>query len=126
MIKREVRIFTRDDLFQDFLDTMEDGTSIAHYSVSNDGVHYIITERKMTDDEHKKFKIIELRNKITKCNVEYERRIKACEQAMHECHESLQFEVIGIYEQRRNELIEEYNDEQRKLTNKLDKLQKSL
>lgn len=126
MIKRKVRIFTRDNLFKDFLDTMEEDTTIAHYSVNDNGTHYIITERKMSDDEHKKFKIIELRNKITKCNVEYERRIKACEQAMHEYHESLQFEVIGIYEQRRNELIEEYNEEQRKLTNKLDKLQKSL
>lgn len=125
MIKRKVRIFTRDNLFQEFLDRMDEDTTIAHYSVSNDGVHYIITEREMSDNEHKKFKIIELRNKITKCNVEYERRIKACEQVMHECHESLQFEVIGIYEQRRNELIEEYNEEQNKLTKRLNKLRNS-
>lgn len=34
MIKRKVRIFTRDDLFQEFLDRMDEDTSIAHYSVS--------------------------------------------------------------------------------------------
>ncbi|AZS06519.1 hypothetical protein [Enterococcus phage Nonaheksakonda] len=44
MIKRKVRIFTRDNLFQEFLDRMDEDTIIAHYSVSNDGVHYIITE----------------------------------------------------------------------------------
>lgn len=51
MIKRKVRIFTRDNLFQEFLDRMDEDTTIAHYSVSNDGVHYIITEREMSDNE---------------------------------------------------------------------------
>lgn len=126
MIKRKVRIFTRDDLFQDFLDTMDDGTTIAHYSVSNDGVHYIITEREMSDDEHKNFKIIELRNKIAKCNADYESKIKACEQAMQEAYQALDFVKCKLYQQRKNYWIEEYNEEQIRLTNKLDKLQKSL
>lgn len=126
MIKRKVRIFTRDDLFQEFLDRMDEDTSIAHYSVSNDGVHYIITERQMSEDEHKNFKIIELRNKIAKCNADYERRIQACEQAIHRHNVSLECEMANLYMQRREDLIEEYNEEQIKLTIKLDKLQKSL
>lgn len=126
MIKRKVRIFTRDDLFQDFLDTMDDGTTIVHYSVSNDGVHYIITERKMSDEEAKQFKIKQLKKQIKECNERWERRIKNCEQLIHEHNVVLNYEMANLYMQRREDWIEEYNTEQRKLTKALDKLQKSL
>ena len=56
----------------------------------------------------------------------YERRIQACEQAIHRHNVSLEYEMANLYMQRREDLIEEYNEEQRKLTIKLDKLQKSL
>lgn len=126
MIKRKVRIFTRDNLFQEFLDRMEDGTTIAHYSVSNDGVHYIITERKMSDDEAKQFKLKQLKKQIKECNERWERRIKNCEQLIHEHNVALNHEMANAYMQRREDLIEEYNEEQIKLANKLDKLQKPL
>lgn len=126
MIKRKVRIFTRDNLFQEFLDRMEDGTTIAHYSVSNDGTHYIITERKMSDEEAKQFKLKQLEKQIKECNERWEHRIRKCEQAIHRHNVSLEYEMANLYMQRREDLIEEYNEEQRKLTIKLDKLQKSL
>lgn len=126
MIKRKVRIFTRDDLFQEFLDRMDDGTTIAHYSVSNDGVHYIITERKMSESEAKEFKMKLLRKDIAKCNAHWEKVIKDCERAVHNYNVALNHEMANLYMQRREDLIEEYNEEQRKLANKLDKLQKPL
>lgn len=126
MIKRKVRIFTRDDLFQEFLDRMEDGTTIAHYSVSNDGVHYIITERKMSESEANEFRKKQLEKQIKECNERWERRIKNCEKLIHEYNVVLNYEMANLYMQRREDWIEEYNEEQRKLTNKLDKLQKSL
>ena len=70
MLKREAHVFTRNNEFQDFLDRMDDGTTIAHYSVSNDGVHYIITERELSNDEAKDFKMKQLRKDIAKCNAE--------------------------------------------------------
>lgn len=39
MIKRKVRIFTRDNLFQEFLDRMDEDTTIVHYSVNDNGTH---------------------------------------------------------------------------------------
>ena len=83
MIKRNVRFFTRDDLFQEFLDRMDVGTTIAHYSVSNDGVHYIITERELSNDEAKDFKMKQLRKDIAKCNAHWEKVIKDYERAIH-------------------------------------------
>lgn len=125
MIKREAHLFHTQVALQEHLDQMEDNETLAQYTV-NDGMHYIITERQMAEDEHKKFKIIEVRNKIAKCNADYERRIQACEQAIHRHNVSLEYEMANLYMQRREDLIEEYNEEQRKLTIKLDKLQKSL
>lgn len=61
MLKREAHVFTRNNEFQDFLDRMDDGTTIAHYSVSNEDVHYTITERELSNDEAKDFKMKQLR-----------------------------------------------------------------
>lgn len=108
-----------------YIESLDENTTVISHSV-NGMFHYIITERQMIEDEHKKFKIIEVRNKIAKCNADYERRIQACEQAIHRHNESLEYEMANLYMQRREDLIEEYNEEQRKLTIKLDKLQKSL
>lgn len=124
MIKRKVRIFTRDNLFQEFLDRMEDDTTIAHYSVSNDGVHYIITERKMSDEEAKQFKIKQLKRDIAKCNAHWEKVIKDCENATHRYNQALNHNMANLYMQRREDAVEAYNEEQRKLANKLDKLVK--
>lgn len=126
MIKRKVRIFTRDDLFQDFLDTMDDGTTIANYSVSKDGVHYIITERKMSESEAKEFREKQLKKQIKECNERWERRIKNCEQLIHDYNQVLNHEVANLYMERREDLIEGYNKEQRKLTKALDNLKYSL
>ncbi|MCH1677406.1 hypothetical protein [Enterococcus faecalis] len=124
MIKRKVRIFTRDDLFQEFLDRMDDGTTIAHYLVSNDGVHYIITERELSNDEAKDFKMKQLRKDIAKCNAHWEKVIKDYERAIHNYNLALNHEMANLYMQRREEAIEAYNEEQIKLANKLDKLVK--
>lgn len=43
MIKRKTHLFTRQRDFQDFLDRMSEDTIIAHYSVNDNGTHYIIT-----------------------------------------------------------------------------------
>lgn len=126
MIKRKVRIFTRDNLFQEFLDSMEDDTSIVHYSVSNDGVHYIITERKMSDEEAKQFKIKQLKKQIKECNEHWEKVIKDCENSTYRYNEALNFEMANLSMQRREDAIEEYNKQQRKLTKALDNLKYSL
>lgn len=125
MIKRKVRIFTRDNLFQEFLDRMDEDTTIAHYSVSNDGVHYIITEREMSDNEAKEFKMKLLRKDIAKCNAHWEQVIKDCERAVHNYNVALNHEMANLYMQRREEAIEAYNEEQNKLTKRLNKLRNS-
>lgn len=125
MIKRKVRIFTRDDLFQNFLDTMADGTTIAHYSVSNDGVHYIITETKLTEKEATQFKIKQLEKQLEECNAKYADHIKTCDYFIHEYNIALNFKMANLYMQRREDVIEEYNVEQRKLTKQIDKLKQS-
>lgn len=91
MIKRKVRIFTRDNLFQEFLDRMDEDTTIAHYSVSNDGVHYIITERDMWKEEHAKArqkyidKYVELQI-VDRIVLQYEQRINELEEQLNELH----------------------------------------
>lgn len=125
MIKRKVRIFTRDNLFQEFLDRMDEDTSIAHYSVSKDGVHYIITEREMSDNEAKEFKMKLIRKDIAKCNAHWEQVIKDCERAVHNYNVALNHEMANLYMQRREEAIEAYNEEQNKLTKRLNKLRNS-
>lgn len=121
MIKREALKFYSQDEFNDYLSQLNDDTKILHYNVLEDA-HYIITERQMTDDEAKQFKLNQLKKQIKECNECWERRIKNCEQLMHEHNVALNHEMANLYMQRREDLIEEYNEEQRKLTNKLDKL----
>ncbi|ASZ75644.1 hypothetical protein phiSHEF4_51 [Enterococcus phage phiSHEF4] len=122
MIKRETHLFTRQREFQEFLDRMDDDTTISHYAVNDNGTHYIITERQMSEDEAKQFKIKQLKKDIAKCNQHWEKVIKDCENATHRYNEALNFEMANVYIQRREDAIEEYNKQQRKLTNKLDKL----
>lgn len=126
MIKRKVRIFARDDLFQEFLDTMDDDTTIAHYSVSKDGVHYIITERKMSESEANEFREKQLKKQIKECNEHWEKVIKDCENSTYRYNEALNFEMANLSMQRREDAIEEYNKQQRKLTKALDNLKYSL
>lgn len=126
MIKRNAHLFTRTNEFQDFLDTMSEDTSITHYAVNDNGTHYIITERKMSDDEAKQFKIKQLEMQIKECNERWEHRIRKCEKAISMYNELLYYEMVNLYVDRREDLIQAYNEEQRKLTIKLDKLQKSL
>lgn len=125
MIKRKVRIFTRDNLFQDFLDRMDEDTTIVHYSVNDNGTHYIITEREMSDDEAKDFKMKLLRKDIAKCNAHWEKVIKDCERAVHNYNVALNHEMANLYMQRREEAIDAYNEEQNKLTKRLNKLRNS-
>lgn len=126
MIKRKAHLFTRNNEFQDFLDRMDDDTTISHYAVNDNGTHYIITERQMTDDEAKQFKIKQLKRDIAKCNAHWEKVIKDCENASHRYNQALNYNMANLYMQRREDAVEAYNEEQRKLTIKLDKLQKSL
>lgn len=125
MIKRKVRIFTRDNLFQEFLDRMDEDTSIVHYSVNDNGTHYIITEREMSDNEAKEFKMKLLRKDIAKCNAHWEKVIKDYERAVHNYNVALDHEMANLYMQRREEAIEAYNEEQNKLTKRLNKLRNS-
>lgn len=125
MIKREALKFYSQEEFNDYLSQLNDDTKILHYNVLEDA-HYIITERKMSESEAKQFKLKQLEKQIKECNERWEHRIRKCEQAIHRHNVSLEYEMANLYMQRREDLIEEYNEEQRKLTIKLDKLQKSL
>lgn len=78
----------------------------------------------MTDDEAKQFKLKQLKKQIKECNERWERRINKCEQLIHEHSVTLNHEVAKLYMQRREDAVEAYNEEQRKLANKLDKLVK--
>lgn len=122
MIKRNTYFFTSNNALQEFLDRMDDDTTISHYAVNDNGTHYIITERQMSEDEAKHFKIKQLKKDIAKCNVHWKKVIKDCENATQRYNEALNFEMANVYIQRREDAIEEYNKQQRKLTNKLDKL----
>lgn len=121
MIKRNAHFFTRQSAFQGFLDTMDERTTISHYVV-NDNVHYIITERKMTKKEATQFKIKQLEKQLEECNTKYENHIKSCDSSIHMYNKALNYEMANMYMQRREDVIEEYNIEQRKLTKELDKL----
>lgn len=123
MIKREAHLFHTQVALQEHLDQMEDNETLAKYTV-NDGMHYIITERQMSDDEGKQFKLKQLKQQIKECNARWERKIKVCEQLTHEYNVALNHEMANLYMQRREDFIEEYNEEQRRLANKLDKLVK--
>lgn len=123
MIKRKAHLFHTQVALQEHLDQMADNETLAQYTVY-DGMHYIITERQMSEDEAKQFKLKQLKKQIKECNEHWERRIKNCEQLIHEHNVTLNHEMANAYMQRREDLIEGYNEEQRKLTNKLDKLVK--
>ncbi|WNO24273.1 hypothetical protein [Enterococcus phage SSMH01] len=123
MIKRKAHLFHTQVALQEHLDQMADNETLAQYTVY-DGMHYIITERQMTDDEAKQFKLKKLKKQIKECNERWERRIKNCEQLIHEYNVALNHKMANLYMQRREDYIEEYNEEQRKLANKLDKLVK--
>ncbi|UYG09841.1 hypothetical protein vBEfS_L1000037 [Enterococcus phage vB_EfS_L1] len=123
MIKREALKFYSQEEFNDYLSQLSYETKILHYNVLED-VHYIITERELSNDEAKDFKMKQLRKDIAKCNAHWEKVIKDYERAIHNYNLALNHEVAKLYMQRREEAIEEYNEEQIKLANKLDKLVK--
>lgn len=125
MIKRKAHIFHTEVALQEHLDQMADNETLAQYTVY-DGVHYIITERKMSESEANEFRKKQLEKQIKECNERWERKIKNCEQLMYEYKTALNFDMGNLYMERRNELIEEYNKEQRKLTKALDNLKYSL
>lgn len=122
MIKRETHLFNRNNEFQDFLDRIDEDTTISHYTVNDNGTHYIITERKMSDEEAKQFKLTQLKKDIAKCNAHWEKVIKDCENASNRYNQALNHDMANLYMQRREDAVEAYNEEQRKLINKLDKL----
>ncbi|WZP35162.1 tail length tape measure protein [Enterococcus phage vB_Efs19_KEN07] len=123
MIKREALKFYSQEEFNDYLSQLSDETKILHYNVLED-VHYIITERKMSDEEAKEFKMNQLRKDIAKCEAHWEKVIKDCENAAHRYNQALNHNMSNLYMQRREDAVEAYNEEQRKLANKLDKLVK--
>lgn len=123
MIKREALKFYSQEKFNDYLSQLSDETKILHYNVLED-VHYIITERELSDDEGKDFKMQQLRKDIAFCNAYWEKVIKDREMQAHNYKVAGNFEMSNLYMQRREEAMDEYNKEQRKLTNKLDKLVK--
>lgn len=106
-----------------YIESLDENTTVISHSV-NGMFHYIITERKMSESEAKEFREKQLKNQIKECNERWERRIKNCEQLIHEYNQVLNHEMANLYIQRREDLIEGYNEEQRKLANKLDKLVK--
>ena len=122
MIKRKVRIFTRDDLFQDFLDRMDEDTTIAHYAVNDRGTHYIITERSMKEDESKQFKIDQIEKDIAKSREYWLRRIKNIEKSIQMYNDVSNYRMSNLFVQDREEAIDEFNEEQNKLNKELDKL----
>ncbi|ALO80922.1 tail length tape measure protein [Enterococcus phage vB_EfaS_IME196] len=123
MIKREALKFYSQEEFNDYLSQLNDDTKILHYNVLEDA-HYIITERELSNDEAKDFKMKQLRKDIAKCNAHWEKVIKDYERAIHNYNLALNHEMANLYMQRREEAIEAYNEEQIKLANKLDKLVK--
>jgi len=125
MIKRNTYLFTRQRAFQDFLDTMDERTTISHYAVNENGTQYIITEYEMTKKEATQFKIKQLEKQLEECNTHYAHRIKYCDSSIHMYNQALNYEMANSYMQRREDVIEEYNKEQRQLTKQLDKLKQS-
>lgn len=124
MIKRNTHTFTRNNEFQEFLDRMDEDTTISHYVVNDNGTHYIITERKMSDEEAKQFKLKQLKKDIAKCNAHWEKVIKDCENAANKYNQALNHDMANLYMQRREDAVEAYNEEQIKLRNKLEKMVK--
>ena len=123
MIKRNAHLFHTQVALQEYLDQMTDDETLAQYSVY-DGIHYIITETTITDEEGKQLRIKELEKQLEECNAQYEPQIERCELNMYECKVELNFENSYYWQKCRDELIEEYNEEQNKLIKQLDKLTK--
>lgn len=124
MIKRKAHIFTSNNEFQEFLDRMDEHISISNYVVNDNGTHYIITEHKMSDEETKQFKINQLKKQIKECNERWEKKIKNYDEVINMYNELLYYDMVNVYVDRREDAIAEYNEEQRKLRNKLEKLVK--
>ncbi|AWD92293.1 hypothetical protein [Enterococcus phage ZXL] len=121
MIKRETHLFHTQVSLQEYLDQMGDDETLAQYAVY-DGMHYIITETTITDEEAKQLRIKELEKQLDECNTKYNKEIEECERYMYDCKVQLKFKKSYYWQKCRDELIEEYNKEQRKLTKQLDKL----
>lgn len=122
MIKRNAHLFTSNNEFQEFLDRMDEGTTIAHYAVNDRGTHYIITERDMPKDERKQFKIDQLEKDIAKSREHYLRRIKNNEKLIQMYNDVSNTGMTHLYVQAREKAIDEFNEEQNKLNKELDKL----
>lgn len=123
MIKRNTHLFHTQVSLQEYLDQMGDDESLAQYTVY-DGMHYIITETTIIDEEAKQLRIKELEKQFEECNAKYNKEIEECELYMYECKVELNFKNSYYWEKCRDELIEEYNAEQNKLIKQLDKLTK--
>ena len=123
MIKCKAHLFHTQVSLQEYLDQMADNETLAQYTVY-DGMHYIITETTITDEEAKELRIKELEKQFEECNAQYNKGIEECERYMYECKVELNFEQSYAWQQRRDQLIEEYNYEQKKLIKQLDKLNK--
>lgn len=123
MIKRNAHLFHTQVSLQEYLDQMGDDESLAQYTVY-DGMHYIITETTIIDEEAKQLRIKELEKQFEECNAKYNKEIEECELYMYECKVELNFENSYYWKKCRDELIEEYNAEQNKLIKQLDKLTK--
>lgn len=107
-----------------YIEGLDDNTTVLTHSV-NGMTHYIITETTITDEEAKQLRIKELEQQLEECNAKYEQQITRCELSIYECKAQMNFEVSYYWQRRRDHLIEEYNEEQRKLTKELDKLNQS-
>lgn len=123
MIKRNTHLFHTQESLQEYLDQMGDDESLAQYTVY-DGMHYIITETTIIDEEAKQLRIKELEKQFEECNAKYNKEIEECERYMYECKVELNFKNSYYWQKCMDELIEEYNAEQNKLIKQLDKLTK--
>lgn len=121
MIKREAHLFHTQVALQEYLDQMGEDERLAQYTVY-DGMHYIITETTITDEEAKQLRIKELEKQLDECNAKYEKEIEECERYMYDCKVQLNFKNSYYWQKCRDELIEEHKAEQNKLTKELAKL----
>lgn len=106
-----------------YIEGLDDNTTVLTHCV-NGTTHYIITETTITDNEAKELRIKELEKQIEECNAKYNKEIAECQLYMYECKVESNFKNSYYWQQRRDELIEEYNAEQRELTKELDNLTK--
>lgn len=107
-----------------YIESLDDNTTVLTNSV-NGMFHYIITETTIEDEEAKQLRIKELEKQLDECNAKYNKEIEECERYMYDCKVELNFKESYYWQKCRDELIEEYNAEQRELTKELDKLNQS-